>query len=477
MKTVAQFREDFITGRVSPNEVVKESLSVIKNKNKNINAFLFEYGEEAEDLAKRAGDIYRQCDYNKLPLLGIPVAVKNNILVKGKTITAASKILENYQSVYDATIIKRLKAAGAIIVGATNLDEFAMGSSTENSAFGATKNPLDESRVPGGSSGGSAAAVAMGSVPVAIGTDTGGSIRQPASFCGLVGFKPTYGAVSRYGLIAMGSSLDQAGPLANTVADVALLHEIMSGKDKYDATTFDKGTYPKIDNKDKYTFGVPEHLLSSGVDESVSNLFHKHLELLKSLGHEIKEVELPLFEQGLSAYYIVMPAEVSSNLARYDGIRYGLSIQANDLLSVYKKSRSQGFGTEVKRRILLGTYVLSSGYYDAYYGKAQIVRNQMRSQLDNVLREVDFIVTPTTPTPAFKFGEKSDPLSMYKQDIFTVPANLTGVPALTFPMGEVSVGVGNMPVGIQYLSRWGTDLNLLSLGVDIYDKNILKIKM
>ncbi len=477
MKTVSHLREDFIEGKTTPTKVVAESLSLIRNKNKDINAFLFEYEEEAVNLAKQADDIYKKGGYEKLPLLGVPIAIKNNILIKGKIVTAASRMLKNYQSVYDATIVKRLKEAGAIIVGATNLDEFAMGSSTENSAFGTTKNPLDKSRVPGGSSGGSAAAVAMGSVPVAIGTDTGGSIRQPASFCGLVGFKPTYGAVSRYGLIAMGSSLDQAGPLANTVADAGLLHKIISGKDSNDATTFEEGTYPKTERKSKYTFGVPEHLLKSGVDESVSKLFYKHLEFLKDNGHELKEVKIPLFEQGLSAYYIVMPAEVSSNLARYDGIRYGLSVEdSDDLLSVYKKSRSQGFGTEVKRRVLLGTYVLSSGYYDAYYGKAQIVRNQMRSQLSKVLQEVDFVVTPTTPTSAFKLGEKADPLSMYKQDIFTVPANLTGAPALTFPMGEVSTEAKDMPVGVQYLGRWGNDFDLLSLGEDIYDKSMIALE-
>jgi len=345
-----------------------------------------------------------------------------------------------------------------------------MGGSTEKSAFGLTRNPVDTERVPGGSSGGSAAAVAMGAVPVAIGTDTGGSIRQPASYCGLVGFKPTYGAVSRYGLMAMGSSLDQAGPLVNSVADVELVHQTMAGLDKMDGTTITDDTYPDVPVKDVCTIGIPRDFLTEGVDPDVLETFNSHVEALKAAGHTIVDIDLPLFEQGLAAYYIVMPAEVSSNLARFDGIRYGLSVKSDDLLDVYEKSRAEGFGPEVKRRILLGTHVLSSGYYDAYYGKAELARKKMREELDEVFKTVDVILTPTAPTPAFKIGEKEDSLSMYKQDIFTVPVNLTGVPALTFPMGTVERDGKALPVGVQYIGPHGGDARLFALGKKVYDE-------
>lgn len=347
-----------------------------------------------------------------------------------------------------------------------------MGSSTENSAYEVTKNPLDNERVPGGSSGGSAAATALGAVPVAIGTDTGGSIRQPASYCGLVGYKPTYGAVSRYGLMAMGSSLDQAGPLVNTVADAELVHNVMSGVDANDATTITDTTYLKEKEKEKYTFGVPRHFFAEGVDSDVLKTFEAHLEKLEADGHKVVDVELPLFEAGLAAYYIVMPAEVSSNLARYDGIRYGNKVDGDTLLDVYEKTRAEGFGAEVKRRILLGTYVLSSGYYDAYYGKAELVRKKMREELEEVFEKVDFIVTPTTPTPAFKIGEQKDPLAMYKQDIFTVPVNLTGVPAITFPMGTVKRDGKSLPVGVQYIATHGDDSRLFAIGKQVYDTKL-----
>ena len=469
MNTLHTLRSQFLAGDYTPTQAVEASLKVIAEKNDDINAFLHVY-EEAAAEAKLATAQYMQQGDKAPVLLGIPIAVKNNILVKGKKATGASKILEDYTAVYDATIIKRLKAAGAIIVGDTNLDEFAMGGSTENSAFGVTKNPHDTNRVPGGSSGGSAAAVAMGAVPAAIGTDTGGSVRQPASFCGLVGFKPTYGAVSRYGLMAMGSSLDQAGPLTNSVADAELLHTVMAGVDEMDATTIDTDTYPEVSVKDSYTFGVPKSFMKDGVDADVMEVFEAHVASLKAAGHTVKEIELPLFEKGLAAYYIVMPAEVSSNLARYDGIRYGLSADGDTLLDVYEQSRSQGFGAEVKRRILLGTHVLSSGYYDAYYGKAELARKMMREELAEVFQSVDIIVTPTAPTPAFKIGEQSDPLSMYRQDIFTVPVNLTGVPALTFPMGQVTRDDKSLPVGVQYIAPHGGDAQLFSIGKKVYDE-------
>jgi aspartyl-tRNA(Asn)/glutamyl-tRNA(Gln) amidotransferase subunit A len=470
MKTIAALRAAFIAGTHTPTQAVEESLKVIAEKNPDINAFLHVY-DDAVEAAAVATDLYKKGGALP-PLLGIPVAIKNNILIKGKKATASSKMLENYTATYDATIIKRLREAGAVFVGATNMDEFAMGGSTENSAFGVTKNPLDTSRVPGGSSGGSAAAVAMGAVPVAIGTDTGGSIRQPASYCGLVGFKPTYGAVSRYGLMAMGSSLDQAGPMTNSVADAEIIHNVMAGLDSYDATTIASDTYEALPEKVTYTFGVPRGFMKSGVDADVLASFEEHLASLKALGHTVVDIDLPLFEKGLAAYYIVMPAEVSSNLARYDGIRYGFSAEGKNLLDVYQKSRAQGFGAEVKRRILLGTHVLSSGYYDAYYGKAELVRRKMRQELEEVFKTVDVILTPTAPTPAFKIGEQEDPLAMYSQDIFTVPVNLTGVPALTFPMGTVDRDGVVLPVGVQYIAPLGGDARLFSIGEKVYDEQL-----
>ncbi|MEZ4104121.1 MAG: Asp-tRNA(Asn)/Glu-tRNA(Gln) amidotransferase subunit GatA [Candidatus Paceibacterota bacterium] len=471
MQTIDSLRKQLLTGEITAKELTEKTLKMIHEKNKNINAFIDIFDDAVEQAV--LADIRLKKEGENSPFLcGIPVAVKNNILIKGKRATAASKMLENYTATYDATIITKLKTAGAIIVGSVNMDEFAMGSSTESSAFGVTKNPVDTTRVPGGSSGGSAAAVAMGVVPVAIGTDTGGSIRQPASYCGLVGFKPTYGAVSRYGLIAMGSSLDQAGPLTNTVADAESLHMIMSGLDPMDNTSIDDDSYKTVELKEKYTIGVPRHLLKEGVDSDVLESFNSHLETLKKAGHQVVNIELPLFEKGLAAYYIVMPAEVSSNLARYDGIRYGLSVDGDTLLDVYQKTRAEGFGDEVKRRILLGTYVLSSGYYDAFYNKAEKVRSKMRLELNKVFSEVDFIVTPTTPTPAFKFGEKSDPLSMYKEDIFTVSVNLTGVPALSFPMKEVERDSVMLPVGVQYIAPHGGDSRLFDIGKKIFDTTL-----
>jgi len=467
--TISELRAAYIAGTLTPTQVVADTFALIKKQDPDIHAFLAVYEDEAMAAAKVATDRYATEGASAPALLGVPVAVKNNILVKGKPATAASKILENYIASYDATVVTRLKDAGAIIVGATNMDEFAMGGSTEHSAFGPTKNPVDVTRVPGGSSGGSAAAVAMGAVPVAIGTDTGGSVRQPASYCGVVGFKPTYGAVSRYGLIAMGSSLDQAGPLTLTTADAELVHNVMAGLDMADATTIAPDTYPNVPVKAQYTIGVPRAFLASGIDADVLARFEAQLESLKALGHTIVDIELPMFEAGLAAYYIVMPAEVSSNLARFDGIRYGLSEPGADLLAVYENSRAAGFGAEVKRRILLGTYVLSSGYYDAYYGKAELVRTKMREELDRVFKNVDIIATPTAPTPAFVLGEQEDPISMYRQDIFTVPVNLTGVPALSLPMGTVERGDKALPVGIQYIGPHSGDARLFDLGKRSYD--------
>lgn len=468
MQTLTQLRQKFIKGEETPSEALAETLKVINEKDKEINAFLDVY-DDAKEVAESATEAFGRKDFETKPLLGVPVAVKNNILIKGKKATGASLILENYIASYDATIIKKLKEAGAVIVGSTNLDEFAMGGSTENSAFGPTKNPHDTSRVPGGSSGGSAAAVAMGAVPIAIGTDTGGSIRQPASYCGLVGMKPTYGAVSRFGLMAMGSSLDQAGVLSNSVADAEVVFNVMKGQDENDMTTISSDTYPAVPVKDRYIIGVPRAFLKDGIDADVMESFEAHLESLKKDGYKVVDIDLPLFEAGLAAYYIVMPAEVSSNLARYDGIRYGVRKEGDDLLDTYLESRAQGFGPEAKRRILLGTYVLSSGYYDAYYGKAEAVRVLMREELAKVFLDVDLVVTPTAPTPAFKLGEKEDPLSMYRQDIFTVPVNLTGVPAISFPMQEVEREGKMLPVGVQYIAPHSGEDRLFDIGKKVFD--------
>lgn len=467
--TITELRQKFISGAYTPADAVRDSLAVIKEQDHEIHAFLDVY-EDAAAEAAAATAAYAAAEGQDQPLLGVPIAIKNNILVKGKKATAASKILEDYVAAFDATVIERLKAAGAIIVGATNMDEFAMGGSTENSAFGITRNPRDVSRVPGGSSGGSAAAVAMGAVPIAIGTDTGGSIRQPACYCGLVGLKPTYGAVSRFGLMAMGSSLDQAGVLANSVADTAAVFRVMAGPDPRDMTTIAADTYPQVPVKDSYTIGVPRTFFKDGVDPDVLARFESHLESLRALGHQVVDIELPRFEAGLAAYYIVMPAEVSSNLARYDGIRYGTRHEGTDLLDTYITSRAAGFGPEAKRRILLGTYVLSSGYYDAYYGKAEAVRALMRAELSEVFKTVDLVVTPTAPTPAFKLGEKEDPLSMYRQDIFTVPVNLTGVPALSLPMGEVERDGARLPVGVQYIAPHAGEDRLFDIGQRVFDE-------
>lgn len=465
---IKELRDKFISGASTPVETYEAARRVISEKDGEVHAYLEVYDDAAES-ATEAAQAYVKGDFAEKPLLGVPIAIKNNILIKGKKATGGSKILENYVASYDATIIERLEAAGAVIIGSTNLDEFAMGSSTENSAFGPTKNPLDLTRVPGGSSGGSAAAVAMGSVSAAIGTDTGGSIRQPASYCGLVGMKPTYGAISRYGLMAMGSSLDQAGTLTNSVADAEVLFSVMAGRDPRDMTTIGPDTYPEVSVKETYKIGVPRDFLKSGIDEDVMRAFENKLTELRAAGHEIVEIELPLFEAGLAAYYIVMPAEVSSNLARYDGIRYGVRQEGHDLLETYLNSRADGFGREAKRRILLGTYVLSSGYFDAYYGKAEAVRAKMRAELGEVFKNVDLVVTPTAPTPAFKIGEKEDPLSMYRQDIFTVPVNLTGVPAISIPMGKVDREGSMLPVGIQFIAPHAGERRLFDIGKRVHD--------
>lgn len=466
--TLSALRQKFIEGTYTPTDALTDAQAVITETDQDIHAFL-EVFASAEAAAAVATERYEQEGADTPALLGMPLAIKNNILIKGERTTAGSKILEQYTATYDATIISKLRAAGAVFVGGTNMDEFAMGSATENSAFGPTQNPHDQSRVPGGSSGGSAAAVAMGAVPAAIGTDTGGSIRQPASFCGLVGFKPTYGAVSRSGLIAMGSSFDQAGPLTNSVADAELLHTTMAGQDPLDMTTLPPDAYPTVKTKDTYRIGIPRHFLAEGVDADVLAVLDTEITKLTAAGHEVVDIELPLIAKSLPAYYISIFAEVSSNLARYDGMRYGLRVEGDDLLGDYLNSRSAGLGAEVKRRILMGTYVLSAGYYDAFYGKSEAFRDMARAELAEVYQTVDAILLPTAPTPAFKIGELSDPVAVYAQDIFTVPVNLTGIPAISLPVGTVEREGTPLPVGMQYVAPHGGDARLFDIGKRMFD--------
>jgi len=442
----------------SARELAQASLDVIKEKDKDVHAFL----EVFDDVLAQADEADKKITKGEnLPLLGIPVAIKDNILVDGKSATAGSKILEGFISSYDSTAVKKLKDAGAIILGRTNMDEFAMGSSTESSAYGVTKNPHDLSRVPGGSSGGSAAALGAGFVLGSYGSDTGGSIRQPAAFCGTVGLKPTYGRVSRFGLIALASSLDQIGPFARTVSDAEILYDAIRGQDILDSTTISDETYPK-EKKFSKIIGIPRTFVESeGVDESVKKNFEKAVEKFKSLGYEIKDIELPHIQHSLAAYYIIMPAEASSNLARFDGVKYGLHKDGSDVIEDYFKTRGQGFGKETRRRIILGTYVLSSGYYDEYYESALRMKELITDELKEAFKKIDLILTPTTPTPAFKIGEKiSNPLAMYLEDIFTVPANIAGLPCISLPSGFDGV----LPLGIELTAGLGREDNLFIAG-------------
>ncbi|KPQ37804.1 MAG: aspartyl/glutamyl-tRNA(Asn/Gln) amidotransferase, A subunit [Phormidesmis priestleyi Ana] len=394
-------------------------------------------------------------------LAGIPIAIKDNLCTKGIRTTCSSKMLENFVPPYESTVTGRLDEAGAVFIGKTNLDEFAMGGSTENSAFQTTCNPWDITRVPGGSSGGSAAAVAGGQSPVSLGSDTGGSIRQPASFCGIVGMKPTYGLVSRFGLVAFASSLDQIGPFGRTVEDTAILLEAIAGHDPKDATSLkvkipNYTQFLKKDTKQPLkgrTIGIIKETFGEGLDTQVGDAVNAAIEQLKSLGAAVKTISCSKFDYGVSAYYIIAPCEASANLARYDGVRYGLRVQeseAPNLLSMYNKTRAEGFGDEVKRRIMIGTYALSAGYYDAFYLKAQKVRTLIKQDFDNAFKEVDVLVSPTVPTTAFKAGEKDDPLSMYLLDLMTIPVNMAGLPGMSVPCGFDTDG---MPIGLQLVSN------------------------
>ncbi|MEK7515898.1 MAG: Asp-tRNA(Asn)/Glu-tRNA(Gln) amidotransferase subunit GatA, partial [Patescibacteria group bacterium] len=412
----------------SVRELWNACIEVAEAKNPELNAFLeiFDADNEAIMSAQKridAGDASLLC--------GIPLAIKDNILIEGHIASAASKMLENYKATYDATVIKKLKDAVALFIGRTNMDEFALGGSTENSAFGVTKNPYDTTRVSGGTSGGSAAAVAANMCIAALGTDTGGSVRNPASYCGVVGLKPTYGAVSRAGIVAAASSFDQVGPLAKTVEDACILFETIRGRDPFDTMTISDDLYPsRAARPAALRVGVLRSLLpQEGISRDVKTVFEHTLDKLKVTGHTLIDVDIPLADSAIAAYYIINFAEVSTNLARYDGMRYGLAKRGDTLLEDYIQSRTEGFGEETRRRILLGTFVLSSGYIDAYYKKADAARAALRREFEKAFESVDVITTPTMPTPAFKIGEKSDPLAMYLEDIFTVTANLTGMPA------------------------------------------------
>ncbi|TML83453.1 MAG: Asp-tRNA(Asn)/Glu-tRNA(Gln) amidotransferase subunit GatA [Actinobacteria bacterium] len=433
--TAAQAAERVRAGEVSAGELFE--LYRERARGDELGAFLWVSDDDPPDTPPDA------------PLGGVPLAVKDLFCVKGVPSAAASRILEGYRPPYTATAVERLNAAGAPTLGKTNMDEFAMGSSNENSGFRPVLNPWDRERVPGGSSGGSAAAVAAGLAPWAIGTDTGGSIRQPASLCGIVGMKPTYGAVSRYGMIAFASSLDQCGPLTRDVTDAALLFRHMVGRDRCDSTSLEfpeEVRLPKAERLDGLRFGVPPELSGEGVEAGVREVLDRTVKLVEELGGVVEEVGLPHSPHGIAAYYVLAPAEASANLARYDGVRYGPRKGNGDLLSLYEETRAAGFGAEVKRRIMLGTYALSSGYYEAYYGRAQRVRTKIADDFRAAFERVDLILTPTSPTVAFKLGERTaDPLAMYLSDYCTVPMPLAGVPAISIP-GGLSDG---LPVGIQ----------------------------
>ncbi|MEI7480348.1 MAG: Asp-tRNA(Asn)/Glu-tRNA(Gln) amidotransferase subunit GatA [bacterium] len=462
--TINTAREGLDKKEFSSVELTQYYLDNIKAKDTEIHAYMEIFTDVLEQAKKADEKIARG---EKGELLGIPVSIKDNILYLGHKASASSKMLENYTATYTSTGLQKVIEAGAIIIGRTNMDEFAMGGSTENSAYGPSKNPHDTSRVPGGSSGGAAASLAGDMTLLALGTDTGGSVRQPASFCGLVGLKPTYGAISRYGIMAMGSSLDQIGPLSKTVTDNEILFKIMKGADRFDSTTIEYEISDLPKGK-KLKIGVPQEFMKiDGLDEEVRKNFLNSLEKLKSLGHEIVDVSMPNLGYALAVYYILMPAEVSSNLARFDGIKYGLHIDGKNIIDDYFKTRHEGFGKEVRRRILLGTYVLSSGYYDSYYNKAEIVRDLIIEDYKKAFESVDSIVTPTAPSPAFKLGSKTaNPLEMYLEDIFTVPVNIAGVPAISIPSGFKEVDGKKLPLGIQFVSSPKREDILFRIGKD-----------
>lgn len=462
--------EKMKNGEISSVDIVNDCLAQIEKHDKDINAYLTVLSDEAKKTAEQSDKRLSVNGERLSQLDGLPIAIKDVICTKGVKTTTGSKILENFVPPYDATVISKLKDAGAVIIGKTNCDEFAMGSSTENSAYKTTKNPYDTSRVPGGSSGGSAAAVASDMCIAALGSDTGGSIRQPASLCGVVGLKPTYGAVSRYGLMAMASSLDQIGVFAKTVEDAEILFNIIAGYDPMDSTSIsnDKLKMSNQTQGSKLKLGVPKEYFGQGLDGGVKKVIEESIEKLKKAGHEIVEISLPNAQYALEAYYIIMFVEVSSNLARYDGIKYGHTAkEAKNLLEVYLKSRAEGFGAEAKRRIILGNYASSAGYIDQYYAKAQKVRSLIKKDFDEAFKKVDLILGPVSPTTAFKVGEKTDdPLTMYLSDIYTISINLCGVPAMSVPAGLSDLPAGGLPVGLQIIGPAFSENKIFALGKD-----------
>ncbi|MGF1535893.1 MAG: Asp-tRNA(Asn)/Glu-tRNA(Gln) amidotransferase subunit GatA [Elainellaceae cyanobacterium] len=453
MASIRELHTQLVHKERSAVEITQEALDRIQNLEPKLRSFLHLTPEQALQQARRI-DAKLAAGDEIGPLAGIPIGIKDNICTQGIPTTCASRILENFIPPYSASVITRLAMAGAITVGKTNLDEFAMGSSTENSAFQVTANPWDLERVPGGSSGGSAAAVAAQECAIALGSDTGGSIRQPASFCGVVGMKPTYGLVSRYGLVAFASSLDQIGPFARSVEDAAILLEAIAGYDPKDSTSLkvDIPSYAaqlKPDLSPGTRVGIIKETLGEGLAPDVAQAFDDAVAQLRTMGAEISEISCPQFRYGLPTYYIIAPSEASANLARYDGVRYGFRDESGeDLIDMYMKTRAEGFGPEVKRRIIIGTYALSAGYYDAYYLKAQKVRTLIKQDFERAFEQVDVLISPTSPTTTFKAGEKSDPLSMYLLDLMTIPVNLAGLPALSLPCGFDKAG---LPIGLQII--------------------------
>ena len=450
---IHELTDAYRRGELTPTAVAEAYLARIGALDGRVGAYLTVVREQALATARESEHRWR-AGKPLGPLDGVPLALKDVLCTRGVRTTCGSKMLETFVPPYDATVVERLRAAGAVILGKTNMDEFAMGSSTEHSAFHPTRNPWDLARVPGGSSGGSAAAVAGGLAAGAFGSDTGGSIRQPAAFCGVVGMKPTYGRVSRYGLVALASSLDQIGPFAQDVKDAALLLGAVAGHDRRDSTSIAAPVPDYMAELTKgvagLTLGLPDEYFIDGMDPDVERAVREAIEVLKGLGAQVERVSLPTTRHSLAAYYLILPAEASSNLARYDGVKFGLRVPGRDLVEMESRTRAAGFGAEVKRRIMLGTYALSAGYYDAYYGKAQSVRTLVRREFAAAFARVDLIVAPTTPNVAFKHGEKEDPLSMYLNEIFTIPGNLSGIPGVSVPCG---FSVAGLPIGLQVLGR------------------------